>query len=365
MFGTRYKYLVKELLTPFVMGVVIFTFILIMFQFLKFTEFLVVNGVSFWSVFLLMYYLIIAFLPITVPISFLFSVLLVFSRLSADNEILAFKASGISVYKLMVPVFSVSLLACIVTFYVSFYGGPWGNRNFENSLHKIGASKATIQIKEGFFNEDFLKDFIIYAGVVVPDSNVMKKVFIYDERDKDNPLAINAKESKLKVDPITRRTELFLYNGFITFLKTNGAKYRRARFDEYNILLFEGSIIGDRTPNLPSLGFGELVENVQKTKETGDLLNYNKSVVEANRRLAIPFACLIFGFLGVVFGNTNSRNMQTGAGVLSFVVMVAYWLIYITTTSLGSRGTIDPVLSVWLANLFFAAFGCYLFFRKT
>lgn len=362
---TRYRYIVKELLTPFVMGVAIFTFILIMFQLLKFIEFLVVNGVSFWKVFLLIYYLVVAFLPITVPVSFLFSVLLVFSRLSSDNEILAFKASGISIYKLMTPVFSVSLLAGLITFYVSFYGGPWGNRNFENSLHKIGAAKATIQIKEGFFNEGFLKDFVLYAGVVLPDSNVMEKVFIFDERDKENPLVVSAKRSKLKIDELTKRTELSLDDGFITFLKSSNAKYRRAKFDEYNIVLFEGVVLNDRTPNLPSMSFGELKENVERTKKIGNINDYNKSVVEANRRIAIPFACLIFGFLGVVFGNANSRNMQTGAGFLSFIVMVMYWLIYITATSLGSKGSINPVLSVWLANIFFASFGFYLFFKKS
>ena len=107
-----------------------------------------------------------------------------------------------------------------------------------------------------------------------------------------------------------------------------------------------------------------LGKNIAKTKKAGNILDYNKSLVEANRRVAIPFACLIFGFLGVVFGNTNSRNMQTGAGFLSFIVMVTYWLIYITATSLGSKGSINPVLSAWLANLFFAFFGCYLFFKK-
>ena len=364
MIFTRYRYIVKELLTPFIMGVVVFTFILIMFQLLKFTEFLVVNGVDIFTVSSLMYYLIIGFLPITVPVSFLFSVLLVFSRLSSDNEILAFKASGISVYKLMSPVFSVSLMAAAVTFYVSFYGGPWGNRNFENSLHKIGAAKATIQIKEGFFNEGFLKDFTLYAGVVIPDSNVMEKIFIYDERDKENPLAINAKRSKLKIDPVTRRTELTLYNGFITFIKNQGAKYKRAKFNEYNIVLFEGAVVGDRAPNLPSMNFDELRDNIDRTKRINHIGDYNKTIVEVHRRIAIPFACLIFGFLGVVFGNTNSRNMQTGAGFLSFIVMVMYWLIYITATSLGSRGSINPVLSVWLANIFFAIFGLYLFFKK-
>ncbi|MFH1222790.1 MAG: LptF/LptG family permease, partial [Pseudomonadota bacterium] len=72
MLPTSYKYIIRELLVPFIMGVAVFTFILIMFQILKFTEFLVVHGVDLMLVLKLFYYLIVAFLPITVPVSFLF-----------------------------------------------------------------------------------------------------------------------------------------------------------------------------------------------------------------------------------------------------------------------------------------------------
>jgi lipopolysaccharide export system permease protein len=365
MLFTSYRYIVKELLWPFIMGVFVFTFILIMFQILRFTEFMVVHGVDFLVVFKLVYYLTVAFLPITVPVSFLFSVLMVFSRLSGDNEITAFKASGISIYQLMYPVLFVSLIAGITTFYVSFYEGPWGNRNFENTLHKVGSAKATIQLKEGFFNDSLVKDFMLYAAEIDSENGIMKKLFIYDERDRENPVAVTAKKAMFEVDGNTKRTELLLYSGYLTFLRESGDKYRRAGFDEYKILLHEGSIVGDMKPNPPSLTYSELKGQIEKAKKEKDSSWYNKMSVEFHRRFAIPFACLIFGFLGITFGNTTSRSMHYGAGMMSFIVMVFYWVIYIAFTSMGSKGMINPILSVWIANIMFSMFSMYLFFRKT
>jgi len=360
MFSTRYKYIFKELITPFVMGVVVFTFILIMFQLLKFAEFIIVHNVDYVIIFKLIYYLVVAFLPITVPVSFLFCVLITFSRLSNDSEITAFKSSGISIYQLMLPVMTISLFAGIVTFYVSFYDGPWGNRNFENVVHKIGSSKTTIQLKEGFFNEDLVKDFMIYVGKIDSEKNSMDNVFIYDDRDKKNPVAITAKSANIKIDNVTKKTELFLSGGFITFLNNVGLKYRRAGFDNYSVLLYEGTYVKDKTPNLPSMTYSELKEGI------GDNNNKwkNKMVVEFNRRFSIPFACLIFGFLGVALGNTNNRNIQVGAGFLSFLIMLAYWVLYIVSTSMGAKGSINPTLSAWTANVVFSVFAVYLFKKK-
>lgn len=360
MLLTSYKYIFKELIVPFIMGVVVFTFILIMFQLLKFAEFIIVHNVDYFVIFKLVYYLVVAFLPITIPISFLFSVLLTFSRLSNDNEITAFKSSGISIYQLMLPVMTISFLAGLMTFYVSFYDGPWGNRNFENAVHKIGSSKTTIQLKEGFFNEDMVKDFMIYVGKIVSDKDRMEDVFIYDDRDKKNPVAITAKSANIQMDNVTKKTELFLYNGFITFINNAGLKYRRAGFDSYRVLLYEGSYVKDRNPNLPSMTYSELRSGISDSKNQWK----NKMIVEFNRRFSIPFACIIFGFLGVALGNTNNRNIQMGSGFLSFLIMLAYWVLYIVSTSMGAKGGINPALSAWTANIVFSIFAIYLFEKK-
>jgi lipopolysaccharide export system permease protein len=201
---------------------------------------MVVYGVDFFIVAKLIYYLVVAFLPITGPISFLFSVLLVFSRLSSDNEIMAFKASGISIYQLILPVSFVSLIAGLITFYVSFYEGPWGNRNFENTIHMVGSSRASIQVKPGFFNEDLVKGFVLYTVDIDSQTGTMKKLFIYDERDKSNPVVITSKLAKIEVDDTTKEDRAFLYDGYINFLENKEEKYREPVLKNNNIVSLRG-----------------------------------------------------------------------------------------------------------------------------
>jgi len=361
---TTYKYIMRETFYPFVMGVAMSTFVLLMFQILRVAELMIVQGVDFFVIVKLLYYMIVSFFPITIPISFLFSVLMVFNRLSSDSEIIALKASGISIYQLMVPVLFIAFLAGFATLYVSFKDGPWGNRNAMNLVYKIGLSKASAQIKEGYFNEDFAKGVMIYADKVDEKDNIMKDVFIVDERDEEMPVALTAKKSRLEMDEKTKKTTLTLYDGFMNFLVTQGEKYKRATFATYRMILFEGEYIQDRNPVPPSLSLQELKEHRIMALQSGDKSYYNKITVELHRRFAVPFACIIFAFLGVGFGNTNKRNVKMGAGVISFSTMLMYWFIYIGATAMGTKGTIDPFLSAWLANIVFMIISAHLIFSK-
>jgi lipopolysaccharide export system permease protein len=362
---TTYRYIVREILVPFIMGVVVVTFVLLMFQILKLTEFLVVQGIDIQIVFKLLYYMCVAFLPITIPVAFLFSVLLVFNRFSADSEMIAFKASGISVYQLMTPVFSVSIIAAVLTFYVSFYEGPWGNRSSEELIYKVASAKAaSLKLKEGYFNERIFDGVMLFAEKIDPNTNKMKNVFVYDNRDPKMPVVVMAKDATFEVEEKTQRTGMVLYRGFMNFIEYKGEKYRRAGFDLYRVLLFEGKDSASTNVTPPSMNYTELVKNIEATKRTGDRTWYNKITVEYHRRIAIPFACLIFGFLGIGFGNTNKRNVKTGAGVMSFMVMIIYWIMYVAGTALGTKGTLNPIFSVWLANGVFFIISIYLLVKK-
>lgn len=358
---TTYKYIFKELFPPFFIGAMVFTFILIMFQVLRLAEFMVVHGVSFFTVLKLTFFLVLAFLPITVPISFLFSVLIVFSRMSSDSEIVAFKASGISIFKLMKPVLAFSFVVSLITLYVSFHGGPWGNRTFENYVHKIGSKKAAVNLKEGFFNYELGNNFVVYSKKIDSENNVMNDVFIYDGRDQEMPVVITAKNSKIDINDLNSQTIMFLYDGYINFLVDEPTKYRRAKFNKYSIKLFEGKNIQDRSPNPPSMFYSEIKSIINKTRNKK---TKNSMKVELNRRFAIPFACILFAVLGVVFGNFNTRSVKAGAGVFSFIIMVLYWIIYVAGTSLGVKGYINPILSVWFANIIFMLFSSYLLYKS-
>ena len=94
-----------------------------------------------------------SFLTFTIPTAVLLGILLTLGRLSGDSEIIAFKASGISLYQLFIPILLFSITAFLITSFLVFYGLPWGNRGFTSVLHVIAQSKPDIEIKERIFNQ--------------------------------------------------------------------------------------------------------------------------------------------------------------------------------------------------------------------
>src|SRR5690606_16316942 len=108
-----------------------FVFILLMFQVLRLTEFVLVHGVDWKASLSIMGYLTISFLPAVLPMSLLFAVLLTFSRLSSDSEIVAFKATGLHLGYLLVPALLLGIMVAAFSAHTAFFSAPWGNRQFE------------------------------------------------------------------------------------------------------------------------------------------------------------------------------------------------------------------------------------------
>lgn len=146
------RYVLGEMIPTFFLGVIVFVFILLMFQALRLTEFVLVHDVKLSSIFELVAYMSTSFLPILFPMSLLFTVIMTYGRLSSDSEIVAFKASGMSMWQILMPALFMSILIGVLSAQMAFHIAPWGNRQFELMITKIGASKPSVSIKEGTFS---------------------------------------------------------------------------------------------------------------------------------------------------------------------------------------------------------------------
>src|SRR5271170_5974333 len=124
-------YIFREMLPTVILGNVVFLFVLLMFQVLRLSDFIITRGLPLSVVTHFIVYVTISFLPICFPISLLFSILLTFGRLSSDSEIIALKASGIHMGYLLVPAAVLSSIVAALTAWAVFFGSPWGNRGFE------------------------------------------------------------------------------------------------------------------------------------------------------------------------------------------------------------------------------------------
>src|SRR4051812_19615790 len=158
------------------MGLIIFIGILLMMQALRLTEFILIHGVDLSTIGHIMLYMSLSFLPMILPMSTLFSVLLTYNRLSNDSEIVALKALGLSMRTLTVPALVLAVAATLMSAQTSFYLGPWGNRQFELLINDLGRQKAGAAIKEGVFSEGFF-NLVIYANHVDSREGLLKDVF--------------------------------------------------------------------------------------------------------------------------------------------------------------------------------------------
>jgi lipopolysaccharide export system permease protein len=150
-----HRYILREISAPTILSLLIFTFVLLMGKIPKLTELVINKGVPATEILQLFSYLLPTFFSITVPLSFLLGILLTFGRFSADNEFVALKASGISLYSLIKPVLFLAFLFTLLTAWLTISIEPASKTAFREKLFRIASSSAGVSIKPGVFNDKF------------------------------------------------------------------------------------------------------------------------------------------------------------------------------------------------------------------
>ena len=245
------------------MGVVVFSSILLMFQALRLTDFVLGHGVALHVIGEIMLYLTVSFLPIIIPMSLLFSVLLTYNRLSNDSEIVALKALGIGMGTLTFPALVLAAAATLMSAQTSFYLGPWGNRKFEVLTHELGRQKVTATLKEGVFSEGFF-DLVIYANKVDSKIGLLHDVFIYDERDAKAPVTIIAKTGNLIQETNAAGQSALLRLGNGNIHRTHQNTYTKVDFATYDIKLFDPYEFSERKKSPQSMTIDDLSKELKR-----------------------------------------------------------------------------------------------------
>ncbi len=351
-------YILKETLPILLIGLLTFTVILLMDKILKLIE-LIVSGVSLSQILMLLFFISPSFLIFTIPMAFLLGTLLSFGRLSGDSEITAFKASGVSLYQLFFPISILSISAYLLTTFLVFYGLPWGNQGFMATLYQIAQSKANIEIKERVFN-DLFNGLVVYVDKVPLQGKKMEGILIYDERDGENVHTIFAKEGFLVNNPETQEIVLRLLNGDIHRLESKTKVYQKLKFDTYDLRIELGKTFAAWGARLKEheMSVDEIKEKIKKMKSFG--LDTTSQEVELHKRYAIPFACIVFGLIGVPLGIQPRRSGRSYGFILSIFIILAYYISLTASELLALRKTLPPFLAGWTPNLIFFGLGVYL-----
>ncbi|SHI51186.1 lipopolysaccharide export system permease protein [Malonomonas rubra DSM 5091] len=353
-----HRYIIKEISTPALLSLFIFTFVILMGRIPRLTELVINKGVPLFDIVQLFAYMLPNFFSITVPLSFLLGILLAFGRLSADSEFIALKASGVSLYMLLKPVIVMAVCFSLLTGWLTISAKPAGKRAFSAKLFQIASSQASVGIRPGIFNDDF-DGLVLYTREMNDRDGIMRGVFISDEREGETPTTIVARQGRFIPDPNNYTLTLRLNNGTI-HRSPNGEKkltYQTIGFTSYDINLATNNETGEQ-PRVrrSSMSWSQLNEAYKENENAKSRL---KLSVEKHERLSVAFAPLVLALVGVPLGLQSTRSGKGAGFAMALAISLVYYLLLSINTTLASRGFIPPVIALWFPNVFFLIGGSY------
>lgn len=330
-----HRMILREIATSFAIALLFLNFALMMEKLLKLSRLLSGVGASMMDVARIVLYLQPQILVLTIPMALLLSVLLAFGRMNADNELTVLKASGMSLKKISGPVMYAGIACLALSLGMSFYLGPKGSSSLRTKVTEILTVRAPMTIEEGVFNTAFKDIVILVKSKPAPDK--LAGIFIVDERKKDEPKVIIAKDGSI----VTENESLsFTLIGGQAYL-TKGDTITEISFRKYNFKLN------------PTLDPGE-----RKIKELTplQLLNEAKapekkiaSYLELHRRLSLPAVCLIIVFLGPPLSLMAGRSGRLGGLTIGLGVFAVYYALLIFGENLVRAGKLPHYAGAWLS----------------
>jgi len=352
-------YVFRELLGPFLISVLTFSMFMLMGRALKLSDLLVNKGMGFFDVLQLITYIYIPFLGYIIPMALLLTILLGLGRLSSDNEIVAMKSSGISLFQLVLPVSLFSLIALFITTFLTLYANPWGFKSLKNFAVKALQSLSEVGIQEKVFYDEF-KGMLIYVDKSEGQGGVMEGIFIADKSDQTISTTIVAKKGYITSVPESLSINLRLLDGSIHRVGKVVESYQMGSFNTYDINInLDASSLSEL--DYSEMTLSELLATIKSLSPDNPEVNEIK--VEFHKKFSIPFACIVFGLIAIPLGIRKVRGGKSYGLIISLLVCLVYYLLLLTGESLGKNGTLPPLLSMWLPNIIMALLGMYLFFH--
>ena len=411
------KYLLKELTAPFFTTFFVLIFVLLSQFILKNLDRFLGKGLSFSVIIKFLFLNSAWIISLAIPMAVLVTTLITFGKLSSNNEITAFKASGIAYNTLLKPclVFSFTILLLLIPY--NLWLLPEMNHEVRNLSYKISKNRPDIEFNENMLNT--LSDKTIYLGDRI-NSNSFSNVIIFDNAYNNslNTIMADAGEFISMKDGIL----LNLNQGSIHENSTVNKEYRKTFFNNYKIAIpfdelgyndANNLVRQEREMNIHLLMEKNDYFKKKKAKEKNDLvknnkllislndsikflnketkniltknkinkkINITKKKIEKNKRLipiyakemnkfaveihkkfSVPFACIIFVLLGMPLGILAKKSNMGVSVSISLVVFIIYWSFLILGEELADNTIINPIIAMWAPNIFLALLSYYLY----
>jgi LPS export ABC transporter permease LptG/LPS export ABC transporter permease LptF len=357
------KLLYRAILPPFLIALAVLTFVVFVREFGRLSELLITRNASVGTIGIIAAAILPGILIFSLPLSYLIGLLIGLSGLSGESQIVALRACGVPLSRLLKPVLTVATAVGIVTSILSLLVLPEANDVFYSLKDRISLRQATSQIQPRVFNEQF-PNVVFYLDDLAVDRQHWSRVFLSDNSDPKAPRTVLAREGTWITDQAALRLQLHLNNGAVYQTDpSNPAKDNVSVFvtTDIPVDLMPGGTTAGSAPSKPSRKPFEMrtAELWQASGEATPAQRLDQSI-ELHRRIAIPFSVLCFALIGLTLGTTTKKGGRTSGFVLSLVMVITFYALLMNGLRLASVQKLPPWLGAWGANILLAAIGVVL-----
>src|ERR1700736_5268513 len=358
------RYILREVTAHALIGVAVFTFVLFTRDLGQILELVVRNSAPLPSVAEVFFFIVPVTLTISIPAGVLVGILIGLSRLAADSEITAMRASGIGVWSFLRIVSIFAVAAWLLALANGVYLAPRAQAAMVHLQDRLKSSQVSFEVQPRVFYEGF-PGLVLYVQNVkaAQGAAIWKGVFIADTSNPSSPRITLARPGIL-VSEGRQTLHLHLTDGSTHETDPKSSNhYQISTFEQTDIPIPLPQADNTKEPDLvpvSQMGTWNLWRQARDQKNDTLARWY---LIEFHRRFALPTSCLVLALVGIPLGLSSKKGGKSGGFVLTILLVLAYYSVTLIGVSLARQGKVSPLVGAWLANLASLAAGLFLLWR--
>ncbi|MEW6594784.1 MAG: LptF/LptG family permease [Thermodesulfobacteriota bacterium] len=356
-------YLITEILAPFFASLIILNAVLFLGRLVPLLDIIFDFGVGLGDFVRLCAYLMPKLLLFSIPMASMMGAIIAITRMVNDNEIMALKANGVGLYRMLPAVGLIALCSATLTLFTAVFLLPQGTIATKQLFFQVAKERIDRGIQEKQFSEG-IKEVVLYAEHVDSRTGVWQGVYVSDLRDPKTPVTVMAQNGSLTADAATMQITLRLGEGSLH--RALGPKTQTMHFRSYTLSLpmqAPTAMAGDSLTRVGKSGMG--LRELRAAAAKSDTTRQERAgyLIEFHQRLALPVGCLILTVLGLpltLVGRPRHRSIGVPLGLLVFIL---YYVLLTAAKGFAEENLLPAGLLLWLPNLLFATL-TFLFVRQ-
>lgn len=349
------RYLLREILGPFMIGILGFILVLIVDLLFTFVDLIINRGVPLGAIAKLLLFKLPSILVLTYPVATLFGVAMALGRLSKDNEINALRTSGVTFFRISVPILVLGLMVSLLSYITNEKIAPYANHVSENIIRSIVLKQPLPEIRENIFFKDAYNRYFYIQKFDTRTKN-LENIMVYEINGEKLPSVMTAQRAQLN------NLILTLKEGIIHKFDEKGFLSYEANFAEMVLNLNEDPLTASNQKTTIEMNSRELSSQIKALEKGG--VSTSALRTDLFMKFSVPFTCLIFALIGLPLSLPGIRGSRTWGLVLTIVIMFTFYVFASVFRSLGRGGLLTPLMAAWTPQILFGMLGTFLLFRE-